>query len=69
MKRPRVTCPRCGKRRTMQEALRWRKHMTDEHVPVCNDCWLDLVRANAAYAIAVETPGLVLRVERSEEKR
>lgn len=63
-KRPRVKCPRCGKRRTMQTALKWRRTPEDEFAPVCGECWSDLFIAAALYAEAVMTPGLRLCVER-----
>ena len=63
----RVTCPRCGRRRTMQTAITWRPRPEGEFAPVCSGCWSELQIANALYAHAVATPGVVLSIKRDGE--
>jgi hypothetical protein len=66
MSRPRVKCPRCNKRRTLQSAISWRPTPESEPVPVCGACWGELFTAAQLYHHAVVTPGVTLRLERSE---
>lgn len=57
MSRPRVKCPRCGMRRTLQTAIRWRARVEDEFTPVCSECWSELVMENMRHLKAVLEPG------------
>lgn len=67
MTEPRRKCPRCGKRRTMQTAILWRRRAEDELRPVCGSCWVDLQLSIVAYNEALMTPGMRLTLVPTEE--
>lgn len=51
----------------MQTAITWRPRPEGEFAPVCSGCWSELQIANALYAHAVATPGVVLSIKRDGE--